>query len=105
MTSRRHQQPPTRLNLPRRQHHLLREPLPGNKHRAQTLMTAHHIGQRRPNAATSTSPHNRNATGMLYTDDGPCNCSINHNRDCANDNGTTTGRCWTTNGATTRRPA
>ena len=62
-------------------------------------MTAHHIGQRRPQRRHIHIPHNRNATGMLYTDDGPCNCSINHNRDCANDNGTTTGRCWTTNGA------
>ncbi|CAM3607279.1 hypothetical protein MYCO108962_26440 [Mycobacterium colombiense] len=34
----------------------------------------------------------RSAAGMLYIGEGPCNWSMNHNRDCANDNGTDAGR-------------
>ena len=42
---------------------------------------------------------------MLYTGDGPCNWSRNHNRCWANDNGTTAGRSRATNGSTPPAPS
>ena len=57
-----------------------------------------------PNASASSRPPSRNATAMLYTGEGPCNWSRNHNRCWANDNGTTAGRSPATNGASPPPP-
>ncbi|SPZ38174.1 Uncharacterised protein [Rhodococcus wratislaviensis] len=46
----------------------------------------------------SRAPVNRTATGMLYVADGPSNRYRNHNRACANDNGTRSGRTRGSNG-------
>ncbi len=45
-----------------------------------------------PSATPSTHPDNRNTTGRLYTADPGSNRFKNHNRRCANDNGTPSGR-------------
>ncbi|BBZ39892.1 hypothetical protein MCNS_29550 [Mycobacterium conspicuum] len=50
-------------------------------------------------ASASRRPSNRTAAAMLYTGDGPCNWSRNHNRCWANDNGSTAGRSTATSGA------
>ncbi|PQM47843.1 hypothetical protein C1Y40_01939 [Mycobacterium talmoniae] len=41
---------------------------------------------------------------MLYTGDGPCSWSRNHNLLCANDNGMTAGRSTATSGANRGSP-
>ncbi len=49
-------------------------------------------------AAASSSPVSRHANGRLYTVPGPWNCSRNHSRCCANDNGSRSGRGTGTSG-------
>src|SRR3954469_12998705 len=49
-------------------------------------------------ASTSSLPDSRNGSGMLYVADGPSSWSRNHNRCCAYDNGTTSGRARTVSG-------
>ncbi|GFG99403.1 hypothetical protein MTIM_52820 [Mycobacterium timonense] len=49
-------------------------------------------------ASTSSGPLIRNAVGMLWVATAPSKRSRNHNRLCANDNGTNAGRALATNG-------
>ncbi len=48
-----------------RHHHLLGYPLDRREQRAQALVAAHHIGQRRPQRLGIQRPLSRNATAML----------------------------------------
>ena len=81
---------------------------------AQALVPAHHILQAPQPAPPDPVPRPAGArSGMLYVDaPAPSNRLRNHNRRCANDNGTTSGRTTGTNAdprhlqhPTTARPA